>query len=342
MAPTEAHRMGATEILAIGEETNYVPTIFLTHELGKPTESQQWLSLLTSDVVALWLVACERAMNSRGVKAKRNKWILLLELSKHKFVSVELKKADSNGNTITICRPFPPKKVLYTYEGSVTHFEGYAFCVRSDVKYPATLNVWLDQLEKSGVTRYRLSSDFGESTPWYKRTGRRFWIWSAMRQWQCFLPQIVPHCMDSEMKNVWGSGYVAIEWEEIQKELPYPAQGIEPGDFLPTKWPMMRHERPGFNEKSTNHQQRSTEQSLDDRRSPGVKSVGYTPRPFAQSPTRGRGYGHRGGGTSRQLSFSSRDFNAFAAQCVGPSLRWTDYAVFAAQCVAFGSGGRCL
>ncbi|KAI0383599.1 hypothetical protein F5Y04DRAFT_287296 [Hypomontagnella monticulosa] len=226
-----ACRYPPNELKLIGDNdsagSEFVPTVFLCQ--GPEQEPVNWRSLLRKKVTGCWLAAREReiAHPSTGYVLEHNQWVIILELPDEKNVTIELRQADGSGNTITVCRPGAPLRIVDTASG-LHLVEGYACTFATDVMVQTKLRDWIDRLERSGVTRYRLRSD----------RGHRYWIDAVLRQFSSFIDGRIPDLEhESEMVHVWASGY-ELDTLETNKNS---TKRILPGDFLPTKWPRTSH-----------------------------------------------------------------------------------------------------
>ncbi|KAI1772062.1 hypothetical protein F4818DRAFT_427474 [Hypoxylon cercidicola] len=166
MALRDFIRYSAEELLLIREHaapsSEYVPTVLLSHELWR-SDPCNWDDLLSQKVVGCWLAARERQVNYflDGYTEDRNDWVVILETLERQTVTIELRQVDPSGNTIIVCRPGPLLQVANaTNDGSV-HIEGYAYSFRHPVKRSMGVEAWIDRLEKSGITRYKLLNDRG-------------------------------------------------------------------------------------------------------------------------------------------------------------------------------------
>lgn len=161
MASSSFIRYTPEELLDIchrhASNSGFVPTIFLSHEVD-------WHGLLAKPVTGCWLAAREREItyDLEGYLEKRNDWIVILELPHGNNITIELKQADACGNTITICRKGAPMRMAERDHDEFELLEGYACSFRNEVNTYTKAEDWLDQLEKSGVTRYQLQQGRGE------------------------------------------------------------------------------------------------------------------------------------------------------------------------------------
>lgn len=161
MASSSFIRYTPEELLDIchrhASNSGFVPTIFLSHEVD-------WRGLLAKPITGCWLAAREREItyDLEGYLEKRNDWIVILELPHGNNITIELKQADACGNTITICRKGAPMRMAERDHDEFELLEGYACSFRNEVNTYTKAEDWLDQLEKSGVTRYQLQQGRGE------------------------------------------------------------------------------------------------------------------------------------------------------------------------------------
>ncbi|KAI1384303.1 uncharacterized protein F4822DRAFT_419275 [Hypoxylon trugodes] len=132
-------------------DCEFVPKLLLSHELAKP-EPANWLILLSKPVSGCWLAARERQTGflSTNYIDQRNTWVVILEIPGGENVTIELKEVDPEGNTLTVCRPGAPLSI------AGDKLEDYAFSSRNEVRCHVKVEDWINRLEKSGVTRYRL------------------------------------------------------------------------------------------------------------------------------------------------------------------------------------------
>ncbi|KAI1077306.1 hypothetical protein F5B20DRAFT_583298 [Whalleya microplaca] len=226
MAASGTIQYSVEELKGISMETCFVPTMFFSHEMYKPKDPPMWHDLLEKKVISCWIAARERTMDVsfEYYIEDRNDWVIVLETSNERTVTIELQVADETGNTITICRPGPPIRIVnYQPTSGFEPVEGYAASFKTDVTVHVKVQDWLDQLEKSGVTRYRLLND----------RGRRHWVWSAIRQFQSFLAcSVLPAVARSHMMNIWE------HWEKVETQGPGEQEDVfYVGMFLPVKWP---------------------------------------------------------------------------------------------------------
>ncbi|KAI8961291.1 hypothetical protein F5Y11DRAFT_326942 [Daldinia sp. FL1419] len=209
-------RYTADELLTIynhhASKTGIVPTIFFSHDVD-------WCEILAKPVTGCWLAAREReaTYSMDGYNEKQNSWVVILELPEGENITIELRQTDTWGNTITLCQKGEPLRIMAEF-GGFDLLEGYACSFRNEVNEPTEASTWLDQLERSGVTRYSL--DHGR--------GRRYWIDAMLRQLRGFYKGQPPSLDQAEMTHVWKLG------QEV--EVPKSHQRIVAGRFLPTKW----------------------------------------------------------------------------------------------------------
>lgn len=120
-------------------DAEFVPTVFLCQ--GPQQEERiKWRSLLRKKVIGCWLAAREREIGhpATGYVAERNEWVVILELPDEKNITIELRQADDAGNTITICRPGLPLRIVDAPSG-LHLIEGYACSFVSGVTIPLKL-----------------------------------------------------------------------------------------------------------------------------------------------------------------------------------------------------------
>ncbi|KAI1798733.1 hypothetical protein F4811DRAFT_569268 [Daldinia bambusicola] len=222
MASSNHIRYAPEELLTIGHHyessCGFVPTLFFAHRVN-------WHEILAKPVMGCWLAARERetTYNLQGYIEKRNDWVVILELPEGDNVTIELKQADSHGNTITVCQRGEPIRIVEKDLDGFDLLEGYACSFRNEANTNTKAKDWLDQMEKSGVTRYKLEQG----------RGRRYWIDAVLRQFCGFYKGELPSLDETEMVHVWESGH------EI--EVPRSVHSIVAGSFLPTKWPRCSH-----------------------------------------------------------------------------------------------------
>ncbi|KAI1338739.1 hypothetical protein F5Y15DRAFT_96657 [Xylariaceae sp. FL0016] len=122
-------------------------------------------SLLPLQVTGCLLVARNRARNSSDVPETLNQWMLMLELEKYMYVTLEIKSVDTAGGVLFICRPETTAPVISVpKEGGVLRLGGYAFAVKSHVSFRKTLNHWLCVLTHNQCLNYHLTDGRGKST----------------------------------------------------------------------------------------------------------------------------------------------------------------------------------
>ncbi|KAI1105588.1 hypothetical protein F4804DRAFT_350357 [Jackrogersella minutella] len=204
MASPHFKRYSANEIWKIREKNlpYYVfpPTIFLTHGLSNP-EPADWPSLLADEVLSCWLAAREKASEppSEEYTENRHQWIIILELSYLRTVTIELKQADVLGNTIIICRPGPPAHLEDDIFDGFELLQGYASSYWGHVNVELDVKNWLNYLEFSGLARYRLNN----------HRGHRHWINAVIERFsKRFYPQRILPSIENEIKllRTWKSG----------------------------------------------------------------------------------------------------------------------------------------
>ncbi|KAI0007219.1 hypothetical protein F4779DRAFT_643390 [Xylariaceae sp. FL0662B] len=232
-------RYSADELARIHDNTYYVPTLLLTHELYKPKDPPKWDDLLGKKVTGCWLAARERTLDDAFEKYldKVNDWVIVLETPDRRTVTIELKMSDANGNTITICRPAPPIHIVEVEPpAEFDCLNGYAASLKLNVKAQAKVQDWLDYLVKTGVTRYKLNmvpvidvNDPDPDTRYHTERGRRHWVISVLRQLQGHLLDTVPTVKEANITRCWEL------WREV--DIPPAYRKVKAGRFLPIKWP---------------------------------------------------------------------------------------------------------
>ncbi|KAI5865708.1 hypothetical protein GGS23DRAFT_553869 [Durotheca rogersii] len=166
MSPSSFIHYSPQELLRLRAGVGTVHTVFLARELWEPHKRVNWRGLCAEPIVACWLAAREREVNYslNGYTEERNCWVIVLELAARRSATVELRQADTAGNTITVCRPGPVPNVTsrVSRKGSpIDLLEGYACSFRLGLVVRRTVGDWLDTLQRSGLTGYALECGRG-------------------------------------------------------------------------------------------------------------------------------------------------------------------------------------
>lgn len=108
-----------------------------------------------SDIRNRKVISCYiAALPREPATAEPNPWILVLETADASAIVFELRQADPRGRTVVVCRE----------AGTAVLDSELGTCARSwlAVHQGSVVGDWLDILERSGGTRYRLISGFGK------------------------------------------------------------------------------------------------------------------------------------------------------------------------------------
>lgn len=167
----------------LGISSTYPLPDLLALNQGLPTTLFVQPVTYVSDIRNRKVISCYIAvLPPEPAAAELNQWALVLETADRNMLSVELKQADPQGHTAVLCREIQAS-------GLGTYAKSWPLTVREE----NMVGDWLDILEISGLTRYRLNAGCGEQAEFrqihynaYKGTGGRWWLDCVLTQVRSF------------------------------------------------------------------------------------------------------------------------------------------------------------
>jgi hypothetical protein len=155
MRQKQIRRYSIKQLQNISSQMNLIPNIFWTHSFRDHELSKHRLKkTLEGKIVRLWIAA--RPIPQDKEMTGRNEWSILIEDNAAETLSLELRQSDPMGNTIVLIRRCDDLGHESAENGWFALIKGFAFSRSTLAFQNMKVGDFIDRVEASGATRYRL------------------------------------------------------------------------------------------------------------------------------------------------------------------------------------------